>query len=187
MRVADPDLKDLERRMNGAIEVLKQEFAGLRTGRASVHLLEPINVEAYGAAMPMNQVGTIGVPEPRMITVQVWDRSLVGAVERAISESDLGLNPQTEGQLIRVPIPMLSEERRVELGKIAHKYAEQSRIAVRNVRRDGMDTLKRMEREHELSQDEQHMWSDEIQEMTDRHIKSIDEALEQKDGEIMQV
>ncbi len=187
MRVADPDLKDLERRMNGAIEVLKQEFAGLRTGRASIHLLEPINVEAYGAAMPMNQVGTIGVPEPRMITVQVWDRSLVGAVERAIRESDLGLNPQTEGQLIRVPIPMLSEERRVELGKIAHKYAEQSRIAVRNVRRDGMDTLKRMEREHELSQDEQHMWSDEIQEMTDRHIKSIDQALEQKDGEIMQV
>lgn len=187
MSVADPDLKDIERRMNGAIEVLKQEFAGLRTGRASVHLLEPITVEAYGATMPMNQVGTIGVPEPRMITVQVWDRSLVGAVERAIRESDLGLNPQTEGQLIRVPIPMLSEERRVELGKIAHKYAEQARIAVRNVRRDGMDTLKRMEREHEMSQDEQHMWSDEIQEMTDRHIKSIDEALEQKDGEIMQV
>ena len=187
MRVADPDLKDLDRRMNGAIEVLKQEFAGLRTGRASVHLLEPINVEAYGAAMPMNQVGTIGVPEPRMITVQVWDRSLVGAVERAIRESDLGLNPQTEGQLIRVPIPMLSEERRVELGKIAHKYAEQARIAVRNVRRDGMDTLKRMEREHEMSQDEQHMWSDEIQEITDRHIKSIDEALEHKVGEIMQV
>ena len=187
MSVADPDLKDIERRMNGAIEVLKQEFAGLRTGRASVHLLEPITVEAYGATMPMNQVGTIGVPEPRMITVQVWDRSLVGAVERAIRESDLGLNPQTEGQLIRVPIPMLSEERRVELGKIAHKYAEQARIAVRNVRRDGMDTLKRMEREHEMSQDEQHMWSDEIQEMTDRHIKSIDEALEQKDSEIMQV
>jgi ribosome recycling factor len=172
MSVADPDLKDI---------------AGLRTGRASVHLLEPITVEAYGATMPMNQVGTIGVPEPRMITVQVWDRSLVGAVERAIRESDLGLNPQTEGQLIRVPIPMLSEERRVELGKIAHKYAEQARIAVRNVRRDGMDTLKRMEREHEMSQDEQHMWSDEIQELTDRHIKSIDEALEQKDGEIMQV
>ena len=187
MSVADPDVKDIERRMNGAIEVLKQEFAGLRTGRASVHLLEPITVEAYGATMPMNQVGTIGVPEPRMITVQVWDRSLVGAVERAIRESDLGLNPQTEGQLIRVPIPMLSEERRVELGKIAHKYAEQARIAVRNVRRDGMDTLKRMEREHEMSQDEQHMWSDEIQELTDRHIKSIDEALEQKDGEIMQV
>jgi len=187
MSVADPDLKDIDRRMNGAIEVLKQEFAGLRTGRASIHLLEPINVEAYGAAMPMNQVGTIGVPEPRMITVQVWDRSLVGAAERAIRESDLGLNPQTEGQLIRVPIPMLSEERRVELGKIAHKYAEQARIAVRNVRRDGMDTLKRMEREHAMSQDEQHMWSDEIQEMTDRHIKAIDEALEQKDGEIMQV
>ena len=187
MSVADPDLKDLERRMNGAVEVLKQEFAGLRTGRASVHLLEPINVDAYGASMPMNQVGTIGVPEPRMITVQVWDRSLVGAVERAIRESDLGLNPQTDGQLIRVPIPMLSEERRGELSKIAHKYAEQARIAVRNVRRDGMDTLKRMEREHEMSQDEQHMWSDEIQEMTDRHIKTIDETLEQKDGEIMQV
>jgi ribosome recycling factor len=187
MSVADPDLKDLERRMNGAIEVLKQEFAGLRTGRASVHLLEPINVDAYGSSMPMNQVGTIGVPEPRMITVQVWDRSLVGAVERAIRESDLGLNPQTDGQLIRVPIPMLSEERRVELSKIAHKYAEQARVAVRNVRRDGMDMLKRMEREHELSQDEQHMWSEEIQEMTDRHIKAIDEALEQKDGEIMQV
>jgi ribosome recycling factor len=187
MSVADPDLKDIERRMNGAIEVLKQEFAGLRTGRASVHLLEPINVEAYGSTMPMNQVGTIGVPEPRMITVQVWDRSLVGAVERAIRESDLGLNPQTEGQLIRVPIPMLSEERRAELSKIAHKYAEQARVAVRNVRRDGMDNLKRMEREHELSQDEQHMWSDEIQEMTDRHIKVIDETLEQKDGEIMQV
>ncbi len=185
--MADPDLKDLERRMNGAIEVLKQEFAGLRTGRASVHLLEPINVDAYGTSMPMNQVGTIGVPEPRMITVQVWDRSLVGAVERAIRESDLGLNPQTEGQLIRVPIPMLSEERRVELSKIAHKYAEQARIAVRNVRRDGMDNLKRMEREHEISQDEQHMWSDEVQEITDRHIKAIDEALEQKDGEIMQV
>jgi len=187
MSVADPDLKDLERRMNGAIEVLKQEFAGLRTGRASVHLLEPINVDAYGSSMPMNQVGTIGVPEPRTITVQVWDRSLVGAVERAIRESDLGLNPQTDGQLIRVPIPMLSEERRVELSKIAHKYAEQARVAVRNVRRDGMDMLKRMEREHELSQDEQHMWSEEIQEMTDRHIKAIDEALEQKDGEIMQV
>ena len=187
MSVGDPDLKDLERRMNGAVEVLKQEFAGLRTGRASVHLLEPINVDAYGASMPMNQVGTIGVPEPRMITVQVWDRSLVGAVERAIRESDLGLNPQTDGQLIRVPIPMLSEERRGELSKIAHKYAEQARIAVRNVRRDGMDTLKRMEREHEMSQDEQHMWSDEIQEMTDRHIKTIDETLEQKDGEIMQV
>jgi ribosome recycling factor len=187
MSVADPDLKDLERRMNGAIEVLKQEFAGLRTGRASVHLLEPINVDAYGSSMPMNQVGTIGVPEPRMITVQVWDRSLAGAVERAIRESDLGLNPQTDGQLIRVPIPMLSEERRVELSKIAHKYAEQARVAVRNVRRDGMDMLKRMEREHELSQDEQHMWSEEIQEMTDRHIKAIDEVLEQKDGEIMQV
>ena len=185
--MADPDVKDIERRMNGAIEVLKQEFAGLRTGRASVHLLEPITVEAYGAAMPMNQVGTIGVPEPRMITVQVWDRSLVGAVERAIRESDLGLNPQTEGQLIRVPIPMLSEERRVELSKIAHKYAEQSKVAVRNVRRDGMDKLKRMEKDGDISQDDQHLWGEEIQEMTDSLIAKIDELLATKDEEIKQV
>ncbi|MEE8145741.1 MAG: ribosome recycling factor [Kiloniellales bacterium] len=185
--MADPDLKDLERRMHGALDVLQKEFAGLRAGRASVHLLEPITVEAYGTSMPINQVATVSVPEPRMITVQVWDRSLTSAVDRAIRDSDLGLNPQTEGQVIRVPIPMLSEERRVELGKIASKYAEQARVAARNVRRDGMETLKQMERDHEISQDEHHLWSDEIQELTDRHIKMIDEALEQKDTEIMQV
>lgn len=185
--MADPDVKDLERRMQGAVDVLHREFAGLRTGRASVHLLEPITVEAYGSSMPINQVATISVPEPRLITVQVWDRSLVSAVERAILDSDLGLNPQTEGQLMRVPIPMLSEERRAELSKIAGKYTEQARVAVRNVRRDGMETLKQMERDHEISQDEHHLWSEEIQELTDRHIRMIDEALAQKDAEIMQV
>ena len=185
--MADPDLKDLKRRMDGALEVLRKEFAGLRTGRASVSLLEPINVPAYGSSMPFNQVATISVPEPRMITVQVWDRTLASAVEKAIRESDLGLNPIGEGQLIRVPIPMLSEERRVELGKIAGKYTEQARVAVRNVRRDGMDNLKHMEKDGEISQDEHHLWSDEIQQMTDDHIKLIDEALAQKEEEIMQV
>ena len=185
--MADPDIKDLERRMDGASEALRREFAGLRTGRASVHLLEPITVEAYSAATPIVQVGTIAVPEPRMITVQVWDRSLVGAVERAIRDSGLGLNPASDGQLVRVPIPMLSEERRVELGKIAGKYAEQARVAVRNVRRDGMDELKRMERDHEMSQDDHHLWADEIQQLTDDHINAIDEALEQKETEILQV
>ena len=185
--MADPDVKDLKRRMDGALDALRREFAGLRTGRASTSLLEPITVQAYGAAMPLNQVATISVPEPRMITVQVWDRSLAGAVEKAIRESELGLNPAAEGQMIRVPIPMLSEERRVELSKVAGKYAEQARVAVRNVRRDGMDNLKRMEKEHEISEDEHHLWSDEIQEMTDAHIKLIDESLAQKEEEIMQV
>ena len=185
--MADPDIKDLQRRMDGANDALQREFAGLRTGRASIHLLEPITVEAYGASMPLNQVGTIGVPEPRMITVQVWDRSLVGSVERAIRDSGLGLNPSSDGQLVRVPIPMLSEERRVELSRVAGKYAEQARVAVRNVRRDGMDSLKQMERDHEISQDEHHLWADEFQEMTDRHIEKIDAALAQKESEIMQV
>ncbi len=185
--MADPDIKDLERRMDGASEALRREFAGLRTGRASVHLLEPITVEAYGATTPIVQVGTIAVPEPRMITVQVWDRSLVGAVERAIRDSGLGLNPAADGQLVRVPIPMLSEERRVELGKIAGKYAEQARIAVRNVRRDGMENLKHMEKDGEISQDEHHMWAEEVQTLTDEHVKLVDEVLAQKEAEIMQV
>ena len=185
--MADPDIDDINRRMDGAVEVLRREFAGLRTGRASTGLLEPLTVEAYGSSMPMNQVGTIGVPDARMLTVQVWDAGLVQAVEKAIRESDLGLNPQTEGQLVRVPIPQLTEERRVELTKIANKYAEQQRVAVRNVRRDSMDQLKKMEKDGEISQDEQRAWSDEIQELTDKHIKTIDEALEAKDQEIMQV
>ena len=185
--MADPDIDDLKRRMDGAIEALRREFAGLRTGRASMSLLEPITVEAYGAAMPLNQVGTIGVPEPRMITVQVWDRTLASAVERAIRDSGLGLNPGSDGQLIRVPIPPLSEERRVEISKIAGKYAEQARVAVRNVRRDGMETVKHMEKDGEMSEDEHHLWSDEVQELTDAHIKLIDEALATKETEIMQV
>jgi ribosome recycling factor len=173
--------------MDGAIEALHKEFAGLRTGRASAGLLEPIQVDAYGASMPMNQVGSISVPEPRMVTVQVWDRGLVGAVDRAIRESGLGLNPATDGQLIRVPIPALSEERRVELTKIAGKYGEQARVAVRNVRRDGMEMLKKMEKDHEISKDEHHHWSEQIQQLTDSHIKTVDEALTQKEEEILQV
>ncbi len=179
--------KDLTRRMDGAIEVLRREFSGLRTGRASASLLEPIQVEAYGSSMPLNQVATISVPEPRLITVQVWDRGQVSSVEKAIRESDLGLNPQTEGQVLRVPIPMLSEERRIELTKVASKYAEQARVAVRNVRRDGMDHLKRMEKDSEISQDEHHDRSDQIQKMTDAHVKSIDDSLAQKEQEILQV
>ena len=185
--MADPDLSGIERRMDGAQEALRREFAGLRTGRASASLLEPITVNAYGAAMPLNQVATISVPEPRMITVQVWDRKLAGAVEKAIRASGLGLNPAGEGQLIRVPIPALSEERRVELTKIAGKYVEQARIAVRNVRRDGMEMLKRMEKDHEVSKDEHHLWGEEIQTMTDDHIKAIDAAFVRKEEEILQV
>ena len=183
----EPDLDDFKRRMRGAIDVLHSEFAGLRTGRASAALLEPLSVEAYGTSMPMNQVGTISVPDARMISVQVWDQGLVSAVERAILESGLGLNPSRDGNLVRVPIPQLSEERRVELTKVAHKYAEQARVAVRNVRRDGMDKLKRMERDGEISQDEQHAWSDDLQKLTDECIKEMDEALATKEKEIMQV
>ena len=183
----DPDLSGIKRRMDGAQEALRREFAGLRTGRASASLLEPITVDAYGSAMPLNQVATISVPEPRMITVQVWDRSLVGAVEKAVRESGLGLNPSNDGNLIRIPIPQLSEERRTELVKIGHKYAEQARIAVRNVRRDGMDKLKRMEKASEISQDEQRAWADDLQKLTDGNIKTIDESLDTKEKEIMQV
>lgn len=185
--MAEPDIDDLTRRMAGAVEVLRKEFAGLRTGRASAALLEPIVVEAYGSTMPLNQCGTVNVPDPRMLTVQVWDKSLVGAVEKAIRDSGLGLNPASDGQTVRVPIPQLNEERRVELTKIANKYAEQARIAVRNVRRDGMDGLKRLEKDSEISKDEHKIWADEIQELTDKHIKEIDESLEAKDAEIMQV
>jgi ribosome recycling factor len=181
------DLKELKRRMHGAVDVLKHEFAGLRTGRASASLLEPITIEAYGSTMPLNQVGTISVPEPRMLLVQVWDRGLAGAVDKAIRNSGLGLNPITEGQTIRVPIPELSTERRRELTKVAHQYAEKARVAVRNVRRDGMDLLKRLERDGHISEDEHHQKNDEVQKMTDAIIKEIDEALQHKDSEIMQV
>lgn len=183
----DPDIDDLKRRMNGAVQVLDDEFAGLRTGRAMPALLEPINVDAYGSRMPMNQVGTISAPDARLLTVQVWDKSLVAPVEKAIREADLGLNPQTDGMLIRVPIPQLSEERRVEMTRIAGKYAEQARVAVRNVRRDGIDKLKRMEKDGEMSRDEQRAWTDEIQTLTDAAIKTIDEAFAAKEAEILQV
>lgn len=179
--------KDIARRMEGAVDVLHQEFAGLRTGRASTSLLEPVMVEAYGSEMPMNQVGTVSVPEPRMITVQVWDKSMVKAVEKAIMESGLGLNPASDGQLVRVPIPALTEERRVELSKIAGKYAEEARIAVRNVRRHAMDELKREEKDGEISEDAHHEYSNDVQELTDTYIQKIDEALSHKEQEIMQV
>ena len=185
--MAEPDLSDIKRRMDGALEALRKELAGLRTGRASASLLEPVMVDAYGSSMPLSQVGTISVPEPRMVTVQVWDRGLTGAVEKAVRDAGLGLNPASDGQLIRVPIPALSEERRIELTKVAGKYSEQARVAVRNVRRDGMEMLKRMEKDGEISKDEHHDWGGEIQNMTDEHIKVIDETLAQKEQEILQV
>ncbi len=184
--MAEPDISDLKRRMDGAVNVLRSEFGGLRTGRASASLLDRVVVPAYGGEVPIHQVATVNVPEPRLLTVNVWDKSLVGAVEKAIRNSGLGLNPASDGQIVRVPIPELSEERRVELVKIAGKYAEQARVSVRNVRRDGMDTLKRMEKEGEISQDEHHAWSEEIQSLTDDRVKEIDEALAGKEKEIMQ-
>ena len=181
------DLEDLKRRMHGAVTVLNGEFAGLRTGRASVSLLDPITVEIYGTAMPLNQVATVNVPEPRMISVQVWDKSSVGAVEKAIRESELGLNPASDGQLIRVPIPELNEERRHELVKVAHKYAEQARVAVRHVRRDGMEMTKKEEKDGDISQDELHGLNEKVQKLTDEHIAEIDALLAAKESEILQV
>ena len=185
--MADPDIDDIQRRMTGALEAVKKEFGGLRTGRASVSLLDPVMVDAYGQMMPINQVGTVSTPEARLLTVQVWDKSMVSATEKAIRDSGLGLNPATDGQLIRLPIPELNEERRQEMTKIAHKYGEEARIAVRNVRRHGMDELKRMEKDNEISQDEHHMWGDEIQKMTDATIKLIDDAMAAKEEDIMRV
>lgn len=181
------DLTDIDKRMRGAVAVLKQEFGGLRTGRASVNLLDPIMVNAYGSKMPINQVATVSVPEPRMITVSVWDKSLVNATDKAIRESDLGLNPVVDGTTLRLPIPELNQERRTELSKIAGKYAEQARVSVRNVRRDGMDLLKRLEKDHKISEDEHHVLSAKVQELTDKIIKEIDAALSTKEREIMQV
>ena len=183
----DQVLTDLRRRMDGALEVLRKEFGGLRTGRASASLLEPITVAAYGGTLPLNQMANISVPEPRMITVQVWDRAMVKAVDKAIRESGLGLNPQTEGQVIRVPIPDLNEERRRELTRVSARYAEQARVSVRNVRRDGIDVLKRREKETDITQDQQRKLQQEVQHLTDDYIRRIDEALEQKDREILQV
>lgn len=181
------DTDDIERRMDGAVAAFKTDLAGLRTGRASAGLLEPIMVDAYGQMMPISQVGTISVPEPRMLSVQVWDKGQVAMVEKAIRESSLGLNPMTEGQLIRIPLPELNEERREELVKVAGNYAEQARIAVRNVRRDGMDQIKKAEKDSDISQDDAKLYSDEVQELTDKFIKLIDETLTTKEGEIRQV
>ncbi|OAG76250.1 ribosome recycling factor [Acetobacter malorum] len=180
-------LEDLTRRMDGALESLRRDFAGLRSGRASPALLEPVRVEAYGGEVPLTQVGSIAVPEARMITVQVWDRVLVGAVERAIRDSGLGLNPASDGQLIRVPIPQLTEERRHELAKAAARYAEGAKIAARGVRRDGMDKAKAFEKKSEISQDDVKTWSDAIQKLTDQYVKKIDDMLAEKDREIKQV
>lgn len=181
------DLNDLERRMKGAVSVLKTELSGLRTGRASINLLEPITVDVYGASMPINQVATVSVPEPRMLSVQVWDRSNVQAVDRAIRESRLGLNPIVEGELLRIPIPELNAERRQDLVKVAHKYAEQAKVAVRHVRRDGLDTLKREEKDGGLGEDESHGLADRIQVLTDNNVSEIDDLLSQKESEITQV
>jgi len=185
--VSEFKIDDLKKRMDGAVEVLRKEFAGLRTGRASASLLEPIQVQAYGTEMPLAQVGTSSVPEARMLSVQVWDKNVVKAVEKAIRTSDLGLNPSVEGTLVRVPVPELSEERRQELAKVAARYAEQARIAVRNVRRDGMEQLKRLEKDGEISQDEQHKAAAQVQELTDQEIKRINEMLAAKESEIMTV
>ena len=186
-KMSDFDLGEIERRMRGALNVLKQEFSGLRTGRASASLLDPIMVSAYGNPMPLNQVATVNVPEARMITVQVWDKGQTSAVEKAIRKSDLGLNPVVEGQLLRLPIPELNEERRQELAKVAHKYAEQGRVAVRNVRRDGMENLKKAEKDGDMGKDEHHTLATKVQDLTDTVIKEIDEALANKEVEIMQV
>jgi ribosome recycling factor len=178
---------DLNRRMDGALETLRREFAGLRTGRAHPGLLEPVKVVAYGTEMPLNQVGTVGTPEPRMLTVQVWDKSMVSAVEKAIRDSGLGLNPATDGMLIRVPIPQLTTERRNELAKMAHKYAEGAKISVRGVRRDGMEQIKGHEKKHEIGEDLAKNWADEVQKLTDQFIKKVDEALADKEKDIRQV
>jgi len=181
------DVNELKRRMTGAIEAFKKELSGLRTGRASVSLLEPIQVEAYGSNMPLSQLGTVGAPEARMLTVQVWDKGMVKAVEKAIREANIGVNPMVEGQLIRVPLPPLTEERRKELVKLAHKFAEHARVAVRNVRRDGMETLKQMEKDHKITEDDHRKRSGDIQKLTDEQVKIIDDTLAAKEKETMHV
>jgi ribosome recycling factor len=188
MAMAGPfDKEDMNRRMDGAVATLKSEFSGLRTGRASAALLDPVSVEAYGNSMPISQLGTVSVPESRLLTVQVWDKGLVKAVDKAIRDAGLGLNPQVDGQLLRIPVPELNEERRKELAKLASKYAEQTRIAVRNVRRDGMEALKKLEKDHKIGEDEHRRFGEELQKLTDTHIRDIDQLLHAKEQEIMQV
>ncbi|MFO7770976.1 MAG: ribosome recycling factor [Roseovarius gahaiensis] len=180
------DTNDLERRMDGAMTSLKTEFSSLRTGRASASMLEPVTVDAYGQQTPINQVGTVNVPEPRMVTINVWDKGLVGKVEKAIRESGLGINPQLNGTIIMLPIPELNEERRKELTKVAAQYAEHARVAVRNIRRDGMDQIKKAKADG-MSEDDQKFWETEVQDLTDKFIAQVDAALEAKQAEIMQV
>ncbi len=179
------DKADLERRMNGAVESLRHDLSGLRTGRANTALLEPIMVEVYGSRMPITQVATISAPEPRMLTVQVWDKSNIGPVEKAIRSAGLGLNPINDGNTLRLPIPDLTEERRKELAKLAHQYAEKARIAIRNVRRDGMDNLKADEKKHEISEDERKRHEADVQKLTDEIIKAADDVAAQKEKEIL--
>jgi ribosome recycling factor len=185
--VSQEIVTELKKRMTAAFDVVHKDFSGLRTGRASPTLLESVTVDAYGSRMHINQVGNINIPEPRLLTVQVWDESLASAVEKAIREAGLGLNPSAAGAVIRVPLPELSEERRKELVKVAGKYAEQGRIAIRNIRRDGMDKIKSMEKDSHISEDDSHRLSDEIQKATDEFIKKVDEALSHKEKEILQV
>ena len=182
----DIDLDDLQRRMDGAMGNLRTEFASLRTGRGSASMLDPVMVDAYGSPTPINQVGTVNVPEPRMVTVNVWDKGLVGKVEKAIRESGLGINPQLNGSIIMLPIPELNEERRRDLTKVAGDYAERARVAVRNLRRDGMDQIKKAKAAG-MSEDDQKIWEDEVQDLTNGYVKKVDEALEAKQAEIMQV
>ena len=187
MTIVTHDLNELKRRMQGALQGLKHELSGLRTGRASAALLEPIQVEAYGTHMPLNQVATVSVPEARLLSVQVWDKSMIHNVEKAIYASNLGLNPSTEGQVIRLRIPELNEERRKELVKVAHKYAEAARIAVRHVRRDGLDVLKKLEKDHQISKDDHDRMSDKVQKATDHAIAEVEQTLAGKEKEIMTV
>jgi ribosome recycling factor len=181
------DMNDINRRMDGALNSLKSDLAGLRTGRASAGILDPIMIDAYGQQMPINQVGTVSAPEPRMISVQIWDKSMVGAVEKAIRESDLGLNPVTDGTNLRIPMPELNEERRKEIAKVAHQYAEQARVAIRHVRRDGMDALKKGEKDGDIGQDDARALSDKVQKSTDDRIADVDKLVAAKEAEIMQV
>ena len=184
---AEFDISDLRRRMQGAIATLKHELGGLRTGRASASLVEPVHVEAYGQTMPLTQLATISVPEPRMLSVQVWDKAMVGAVDKAIRNSNLGLSPTVEGQVLRIRIPELNEQRRKEMAKVAHKYAEEARIAVRHVRRDGLDAVKKLEKNHEISEDDQERLAADVQKATDGTISEIDQLLAAKEKEILTV
>lgn len=185
--MSEVNLKDIERRMEGAFSNLKAEFSGLRTGRASVNMLDPVMVSAYGASMPITQVASVSVPEPRMLSVSVWDAGLVAATDKAIRDAGLGLNPIMDGQNLRIPVPELNEERRRDMTKIAAKYSESCRISIRNVRRDGMELLKKAEKDGDISQDQQHDEGDQVQQLTDKYIKQVDDALKTKDAEIMQV